>query len=544
MKPITEMTLEEKAGQLYIIGFNGIRMNDYLREIITDWKIGGIVFSVRNVENPFQVRELISEAQELAIKASGIPLIITINQEGGDRTCFLESLTRNPGSMAIGASGDPNWAYTVAQVVGTELKALGFNTLYMPVLDFSNMQKNAVLGIRSFGDDPEMVAEMGRRYIEGLDEAGLAATAKHFPGAGDSELDAHFETPVIDRTLEELEGFELIPFKAAIEAGVPMMMTCHCMFPNIDSNAIATVSDIMISKVAREKLGYDGIITSDAFGMHGLIDNYSPREAAVRAILAGADMILKRHGRAANYAILDALREALKSGRITEERVDISLKRILALKQKYCYGEQPDISTVIWNGEHIRKLEAMGEESVTLLRNEEGLLPLKLDLSTKVLMIMPDMLANASLDGITGDPAGYIIRGILSDKYSYSTDGFDMVYYGLSPYAEETEKVIQKADAYDILILASHRSNMLPTQGRLVERLFQSGKRVIWIALNTPYDIYSYPDAKTYICSYGDRLPQLKALGRIIAGEISPKGRLPVNIPGLHERGEGITGWN
>jgi beta-N-acetylhexosaminidase len=533
MKPIKELTKDEKAGQLFLIGFNGTRMNDYLREIITEWKIGGIVFSIRNVENPFQVRDLISEAQELAMKEVGIPLIVTINQEGGDRTCFLESLSRNPGNMAIGATHDPQWAYTTARLVGTELRALGFNMLYL--------QKNTALGIRSFGDDPQEVAAMGVQFIKGLHDAGLASTAKHFPGAGGSEIDAHFALPTIKRSLAELEEFELVPFKRAIEAGVSAMMTCHCLFPELDPDFIATLSKTITTDLARKKLGFKGVITSDAFGMHGLIDHYSSREAAVRAIQAGADMILKRHGRTANLTVLESLREALSTDAISNERVDESLERVFTLKQKFCFSEQPDISTVIWNKEHMESLEEMGEESVTLLRNEEGLIPLKLDLQSRILMIMPDMLANASLDGITGDPAGYIIRGILSDMYSYQTDGFDIIYYGLSPYNEETRRVIEKAREYDVLILASHRSNMLPAQEEMVNQLFKLGKRTIWIALNTPYDIQSYPKAQTYICTYGDRLPQLQALCRIIAGEIAPKGRLPVEIPGLHKRGEGIT---
>jgi beta-N-acetylhexosaminidase len=541
MKPIKELTKDEKAGQLFLIGFNGTRMNDYLREIITEWKIGGIVFSIRNVENPFQVRDLISEAQELAMKEVGIPLIVTINQEGGDRTCFLESLSRNPGNMAIGATHDPQWAYTTARLVGTELRALGFNMLYMPVLDYSNLQKNTALGIRSFGDDPQEVAAMGVQFIKGLHDAGLASTAKHFPGAGGSEIDAHFALPTIKRSLAELEEFELVPFKRAIEAGVSAMMTCHCLFPELDPDFIATLSKTITTDLARKKLGFKGVITSDAFGMHGLIDHYSSREAAVRAIQAGADMILKRHGRTANLTVLESLREALSTDAISNERVDESLERVFTLKQKFCFSEQPDISTVIWNKEHMESLEEMGEESVTLLRNEEGLIPLKLDLQSRILMIMPDLLANASLDGITGDPAGYIIRGILSDMYSYQTDGFDIIYYGLSPYNEETRRVIEKAREYDVLILASHRSNMLPAQEEMVNQLFKLGKRTIWIALNTPYDIQSYPKAQTYICTYGDRLPQLQALCRIIAGEIAPKGRLPVEIPGLHKRGEGIT---
>jgi beta-N-acetylhexosaminidase len=541
MKPISEMSLAEKAGQMFLIGFNGTTMTDYLREIIAEWKIGGIVFSIRNVENPFQVRDLISEAQDLAMKDVGIPLIVTINQEGGDRTCFLESLSRNPGNMAIGATHDPQWAYTTARIVGMELRTLGFNMLYMPVLDYSNLQKNTALGIRSFGDEPQKVAEMGVQFIKGLHDAGLASTAKHFPGAGGSEIDAHFALPTIKRSLAELEEFELVPFKRAIEAGVSAIMTCHCLFPEIDPSSIATLSKAIITDLARKKLGFNGVITSDAFGMHGLIDHYSPREAAVRAIQAGADMILKRHGRMANHSVLDALREALKSGTISEGQVNASLERIFTLKQKFCFGDQPDISTVIWNKDYIENLEAMGEKSVTLVRNDEGLLPLKLDHQTRALLIMPDMLANASLDGIPGDPAGYIIRGLLSDKYSDQTDGFDIVYYGLSPYTEEAEQVIEKANGYDVLILASHRSNMLPAQDKMVKELLQLGKRTIWIALNTPYDIQSWPEAKTYLCTYGDRLPQLKALCRIITGEITPNGRLPVAIPGLHERGEGLT---
>lgn len=541
MKSISEMTLEEKAGQMFLIGFNGTRMNDYLREIITGWKIGGIVFSIRNVENPFQVRDLIQEAQELALKENGIPLIITINQEGGDRTCFLESLSRNPGNMAIGATHDPEWAYTAARIVGTELRALGFNMIYMPVVDLGNLQKNTGLGIRSYGDNPQAVAEMGGRFIEGLRDAGLASTAKHFPGAGGSEVDAHFDLPTVDRSLEEFEEFELLPFKKAIEVGVSAMMTSHVRYPQIDEEAIGTFSRVIITDIARKKLGFNGVITSDAFGMHGLIDYFSSRESAVRSILAGADMILKRHGRDANFDVLDALRQALKSGRISDERANESLERLFALKGKYCFGEQPDIASVIWNPEHIRKFEGMGEESVTLVRNADRLLPLKMDPEIRALMVMPDMLANASLDGITGDQAGYIIRGILSDKYSYSAEGFDIVYYNLSPYAEEAKMVLDKAREYDLLILGSHRSNMLPAQEKLVKRLFKLGKKVIWIALNTPYDLYSNPQAGTYICTYGDRLPQLKALCRIITGEITPQGRLPVEIPGLHARREGIT---
>jgi beta-N-acetylhexosaminidase len=543
LKKIDEMTLEEKAGQLFIIGFNGTRMNDYLREIITEWKIGGLVFSIRNVENPIQVHDLIQEIQDLAIKANGIPLIITINQEGGDRTCFLKSLSRNPGNMSIGATHKPEKAYEVASIVGTELKAMGFNMLFMPVIDMSNLFDNSVLGIRSYGDEPHLVAEMGANFIRGLNDAGIASTAKHFPGAGGSATDAHFDLPYISRTYEQLDEFELIPFKKAIEADVSAMMTAHCNFTKIDKDVIAVMSKKFNTEIAREKLGFQGIMISDAFGMLGLIKHVSPIDACVKSILAGMDIILKRHGRKANFAILEALRESIRSRKIPEERVNVSLERIFKLKEKYCTDHKPDISKVIWDKKNAQKLEAMSEESVTLLRNDENLLPLKLNHKMKVLLIMPDMLANASLDGIPGDNAGYIIRGLLNEKYSYSIDGFDLIHYNIYPYKEEINKVIEKAKNYDVLILGSHRSTLRPSQTEMVKKIFKLGKKVIWVALNIPYDIFDVPEAKTYICTYSERLPQLKALCKIISGEIVPKGRLPVDISGLHSFGEGIQSW-
>jgi beta-N-acetylhexosaminidase len=186
----------------------------------------------------------------------------------------------------------------------------------------------------------------------------------------------------------------------------------------------------------------------------------------------------------------------------------------------------------------------MGEDSVTMVRNEEHLLPLKLNQEIRSLLIMPDLLANASLDGMMGDNAGYIIRGILSDKYSYSTDGFDLVHYGLEPFADEVAHIVKKASQYDLLILGSHRSNVRPQQGEMVRKILELGKKVIWIALNTPFDLLDFPAARTYVCTYGDRLPQLKALCRLLSGEIAPKGKLPVGIPNLHNFGYGITDWN
>jgi beta-N-acetylhexosaminidase len=543
MKAIKAMTAEEKAGQLFVTGINGTEMTDYIREVITEWKVSGLVFSIRNMENPFQVRDLISNMQKLALKENGIPLIITINQEGGDRTTFLESLSRNPGNMAVGATHNPAWAYKVAKMIGTELKSLGFNMMFTPDLDINIDAFNPGCGIRSFGDRPELVAAMAEQYIKGQIDAKIASTAKHFPGKGDSNIDAHFDLPDIPHSMERLDQVELVPFKKAVEENTAAIMTSHVRYSAIDKDAIGTFSKVINTDLARIKLNFNNVIITDAFGMKGLTNYYPMGESAVQVILAGGDMILKRHGRNSHLEILNALRKAIKDGRISEERVNQSLERILTLKKQYCSNKIPRVKVSLWNNENIKKLESMCEDSVTLLRNDEHLLPLKLKSDMKVLLIMPDTLANASLDGIPGDRSCNIIRGLLSDIFTYSIDKFDEVLYRIKPYSEEIKEVINKVKNYDLLIFGTHRSNIRSKQVELVKAVFNTGKKTIWIALNTPYDLLDFPDAKTYICTYGDRLPQLKALCRIIAGTITPKGRLPVSIPGLHKFGEGMTDW-
>ena len=543
MKLIEKMTLDEKKGQLYVIGINGTEVNDYIREVIIEWKVGGVVFSIRNMENPFQVREFIQGMQRLSMKENDIPLIIAINQEGGDRTTFLESLSRNPGNMAIGATHNPRWAYEVARLIGMELRALGFNMMFTPDLDINIDATNPGCGIRSFGDQPELVAAMGEQYIKGQINSEIASTAKHFPGKGDSNIDAHYDLPDIPHSIDRLEKVELVPFKKAVQTDVAAMMTSHVRYSAIDKNAIGTFSRTINTELAREKCDFNNVIITDAFGMKGLTNYYSMGESAVQVILAGGDMILKRHGRTSHLEILNALRNAIRENRIFDERLNLSLQRIFALKKRYCSAKLPEIDVALWNKDNIKKLETLCENSVTLLRNEEKLLPLKLEPHIKVLLVMPDTMANASLDGIPGDRSGNIIRGLLSDIFTYSIDKFDKIDYRINPYSEEISAVVDKAKNYDLLILGTHRSNIRPAQGDLVKKIFALNKKVIWIALNTPYDLLDYPQAKTFICTYGDRLLQLKALCRIIAGKIIPKGKLPVSIPRLHKFGEGITSW-
>ena len=322
-------------------------------------------------------------------------------------------------------------------------------------------------------------------------------------------------------------------------------MTSHTRFPAIDPDALTTFSERMISDLARGRLGFDGVITSDAFGMKGLVNFFDPEFAAVKVFQAGADTILKRHGRKANFSNVAALRNALEIGEINEARIDESVRRIFALKGSYCVPDtQHDIEDALWNRKHINLLEELGKNSVTLVKNEDHLLPLKLENREKVLLVMPDMLANASLDGTTGDMAGYIIRGLLSESYAYDVDGFDLVHYGLNPYREEVASILERARDYDILILGGHRANVRERQAGMIQQLYALDKPTIFVALNSPYDLQIYPEATTHICTFGERLPQLKALCGIISGQITPAGRLPVNIADLQQFGDGITTWD
>lgn len=331
---IENMSLEEKVGQLFQVGFHSKKVDEKIKDLIKNYHVGGVIYFSRNVENLEQVELLSKNLQNLALNsAAGIPLFISVDQEGGSIR-RIKDLTYYPANAVFGAAGEEKLIKKAAAVTAKELKNIGINVNLAPVLDVNNNPNNTVIGERSFGSDPDLVAKMGAAYIEGLQSQGLIATAKHFPGHGDTRLDSHFDLPVIDHDKSRLEQIELYPFKKAIEVGVKSIMTTHIYFPAIEKEPgiPASLSKSVLSDLLRKELKFKGIIITDCMEMGAITNSFGTVEASLRAIKAGADIVLISHSYDQQKKAIEFLLKAAYNGEISDKRIDKSLQRIIKLK--------------------------------------------------------------------------------------------------------------------------------------------------------------------------------------------------------------------
>jgi beta-N-acetylhexosaminidase len=340
------MTLDEKIGQMLLLGWQGETreeshdVNSHAAALIDDLAAGGVILFWRNVSAPETLRPLTKAFQARAVERGLPPLFVAIDQEGG-RINHLNppDYTRIPTAAEIGKGGNVDQARAYGKLVGGELKDVGFNWNFAPVLDVNNNPANPVIGDRSYGDDPELVARMGVAFLRGLQEdAGVLACGKHFPGHGDTDTDSHKALPTIRQGRDRLDQIELVPFKAAIAAGLEGIMTAHILFSEIDPDLPATLSPKFLTGLLREELGFDGLIITDCLEMKGVADGWGTPEAGVLAVLAGADILLCCHTLSVQTALRDALCDAVLSGRISEERIDRSVARIQAAKARWVAG--------------------------------------------------------------------------------------------------------------------------------------------------------------------------------------------------------------
>lgn len=333
---LKNMSLEEKVGQLFQVGFQSKSIDREIKDLIENYHIGGVIYFTRNIENLEQTASLSKNLQELALDSgAGIPLFISVDQEGG-KVRRIKDLTYFPANIEIGATGDKELSRKAAAVTAKELKGLGINVNLAPVLDVNNNPANPVIGERSFGADPILVAEMGVAYIKGLQAEGIIATAKHFPGHGDTAVDSHFDLPVINHSRERLDQVELYPFKKAIEAGVDSIMVAHIYFSTIESEAgiPATLSKAVLNDLLREDLNFEGVIITDDLEMGAITNFFGTAAGAVKTIEAGSDIVLISHSYDKQKQAIEAVIAAVENGRISEKRIEESLRRIIKLKGK------------------------------------------------------------------------------------------------------------------------------------------------------------------------------------------------------------------
>lgn len=332
-KQIEQMSIDEKIGQMVIVGLEGYEMDEASQHMIDKYKVGGFILFNRNIQNAAQTLNLINSLKE-ANKSNKIPLFVAVDEEGGSVRRMPDEFLKLPTSRAVGEVDSEEFAHQLGSVIGKQIKSLGFNMSFAPVLDIDSNPKNPVIGNRSFGANPETVSRLGTATMEGL-KTHVISAVKHFPGHGDTSVDSHIGLPVVEHHIDRLKNFELVPFEAAIEKGADVVMIAHILLPEIDEKNPATLSKTIITDILRDEMNFDGVVITDDMTMGAIVENYDIGKAAVKSVLAGADIILVCHDNEKQVKVLEALKQAVIDGSLSEDLLNQHVYRVLKLKQKY-----------------------------------------------------------------------------------------------------------------------------------------------------------------------------------------------------------------
>ena len=322
--------LERQAASLFTVGFYGKSVTEDLTSLIARG-VGGVIFFARNVGTPAEVLELNREIKRVAAR----PLLLAIDQEGGQVARLKQGFTELPPMRAVGATASATLARELGMLIGRELRAVGFDMNYAPVLDIDTNPDNPIIAARSFGRTPELVTELGLALAAGLQEVGVAACGKHFPGHGDTNQDSHLELPKLPHAMSRLEEVELAPFKAAAKAGIASFMTAHVIFEAVDSKYPATMSRAVLTGILREKLGFDGMIVTDDVEMKAIADNYGVEEAVLLGLGAGVDHFLCCHTAELAHRAIDAIVKAVQDGKLSQSVLDEATRRFSAVRSRF-----------------------------------------------------------------------------------------------------------------------------------------------------------------------------------------------------------------
>ncbi|MBL8102391.1 MAG: glycoside hydrolase family 3 protein [Anaerolineales bacterium] len=528
------MDLEHLVGQKLLFAFHGKETPS--PEIVNAFKkyspSGISLFRSLNIGTLAQLKELNESLQRLALKLGLPPLIIATDQEGGQLMAVGDG-TPLPGNMALGAARSKELARKAGEVLGREMAALGINVNYAPCADVNINPNNPVVGIRSFGEDPILVGELAATMIEGIQSQGVAATVKHFPGHGDTASDSHLGLTTVPHSRERLSAVELPPFISALKADAKLVMTAHLGIPSIDGPDAppATLSPNIINGLLRRDLGFDGVVVTDAMDMHAIRQGELLREDSLRAAKAGADLLLITSDPMDQTRAFEALLGGAQSGQLAMDELQASVARITRLKNWLTENcSTPDLS-VIRSAEHMRIADEIAEKSITMVRDQNKYLPIKLESDQRIAVIIP-----IPEDLTPADTSSYIQPKLAESirKYHKQTDEFKIPY---APSEQDVAAMLNLIHEYDLIVVGTINAYAEKKQAEFVRQLLQTGKPVIVVAMRLPYDLAAFPHASTFVCTYSILEPSMRAVARALFGFGKMTGQLPVSIPGLGEAG-------
>ncbi|MEW1673719.1 glycoside hydrolase family 3 protein [Streptomyces noursei] len=542
---IARMSPEEKAGQLFVMRVYGHSATDpdpadaaanreeigvaNAAELIAEYHVGGIIYFgwAHNTRDPHQIAALSNGIQEAAARLRvPVPVLISTDQEHGIVARIGAPATLLPGAMALGAGGSAEDARTAGRISGRELFAMGVRQDYAPDADVNVNPANPVIGVRSFGADPQAVARMVAAQVGGYQSAGVAACAKHFPGHGDTDTDSHVGLPYIHHSAEEWERLDAPPFKAAIAAGIDSVMTAHIVVPALDpSGDPATLSRPIVTGILRRRLGYDGVVVTDSLGMEGVRVKYGDDRVPVLALKAGVDQLLNPPDLSVAHA---AVVRALRDGELSEQEIDAKLLRILTLKERRGlfadpYTSREQVDRVVGVRAHRAAADRIADRTTTLLLNRDGVLPLSRRRTGRLLVAGADPAAPSG----TGGPP----TAVLAEELRRSGFTATVLPTGTAPSRELIARARAALAQRDAAVVATYDiTSASSAQRTLVEELVATGKPVVQLAVRNPYDIALLDGVAAALASYSWTDVELRAAARVIAGRRDPVGRLPVAI--------------
>ncbi|MYT76500.1 beta-N-acetylhexosaminidase [Streptomyces sp. MnatMP-M77] len=543
---IAGMSLEEKVGQLFVMRVYGHSATDpdqadidanlkeigvrTAAELISTYHVGGIIYFTwaHNTRDPHQIADLSNGLQRAALAGrSRLPLLVSTDQEHGIVCRVGEPATLLPGAMALGAGGSRSDTRRAARIAGAELAALGINQNYAPDADVNVNPANPVIGVRSFGSDPAAVAALVAEQVKGYQGAGVASTAKHFPGHGDTSTDSHTGLPVINHTRAQWEELDAPPFRAAVRARIDSIMTAHIVVPALDpSEDPATLSRPILTGILREELGYDGVVVTDSLGMEGVRTKYGDDRVPVLALLAGVDQLLNPPNLSVAW---NAVLAAVRGGEISEARVDESILRILRLKDRLGLFRDPfvsrrDVGRTVGSRAHRAAADRIAERTTTLLADPGALLPLSRRSHRDLLVVGADP---ASPSGTTGPPTS-----TLRDAFGELGFTATALSTGTAPNQAKIAEAVAAARGRDAVVVATYNVTATSAQRTLVTALVATGVPVVAVAVRNPYDIahLTGTGVAASLAAYSWTDVELRAAARVIAGHADPRGTLPVPV--------------
>lgn len=498
-----EMTMKEMLGQKLVFGFHGTKLSPEFRDLIREYKIGNVILFLRNAQSAEQLRTLCGEIQNLIREETGYPAFIIIDQEGGMVSRLPEDAVDVPGAMAVAATGNPDNARLASEITIRQLRGVGANFNMAPVLDVNSNPANPVIGVRSFGDQAQRVADFGCAAIAPYAGSGVLCCVKHFPGHGDTAVDSHLGLPRVDKTEEELEQLELIPFRRAIEAGVPAVMMSHVLFPKIEPEQLpCTMSRRMITGLLKEKLGFQGLVLTDCMEMGAIQSHFGTPEGVVASIRAGVDLAEISSRFDLQLKAAKAVNEAAERGEFDLAEIRQSVEKILRYKKSLFAA--PDPSVCNWDSDRA-VVEKMARQAVS----QVGGRAFPVDETTFFCGCADCRASGAGNE----QGSGFTFPGFMAHAF-----GGKGLVTPEDPTQEDIQQAVRQAERCGKIVLGTCNAHLFPGQLKLAEALAATGKPMAVAALRDPYDLAALPDDVWKLAVYDYTEPALRGLEDVFRG--------------------------